>query len=258
MLKKGLALLLAVTMVFSLSGCSDILGGAFFLFLVATGDDSADKDEVFDFVSENEEELLKAIEAGDYSAFENQGFIKDIEEYILDGAWVDRRKRSNAEDELSSALAEAEAIAKDPKLINEMAKIKYVMGLIEKKRFDYSQVAEYQKYNMDLFISAISDNPNVDSDDSIEHESAMLYPEYREYYDSHCEALRLMDCADSDLEVLQSETLSYETDVELYRAAYDSPNKRNYWSGYEAAVEARSKEIAQMMKQITLQKGGKK
>ena len=79
MLKKGLALLLAVIVVFFLSGCSDILGGAFFLFLVATGDDSADKDEVFDFVSENEEELLKAIEAGDYSAFENQGFIKDID-----------------------------------------------------------------------------------------------------------------------------------------------------------------------------------
>ena len=79
MLKKGFALLLAAIMVFSLSGCSDILGGAFFLFLVATGDDSADKDEVFDFVSENEEELLKAIEAGDYSAFENQGFIKDID-----------------------------------------------------------------------------------------------------------------------------------------------------------------------------------
>ena len=79
MLKKGFALLLAVIMVFSLSGCADILGGAFFLFLVATGDDRADKDEVFDFVSENEEELLKSIEAGDYSAFENQGFIKDID-----------------------------------------------------------------------------------------------------------------------------------------------------------------------------------
>ena len=79
MLKKGLALLLAIIMLFSLSGCSDILGEVFFLFLVATGDDRADKDEVFDFVSENEEELLKAIEAGDYSAFENQGFIKDID-----------------------------------------------------------------------------------------------------------------------------------------------------------------------------------
>ena len=79
MLKKGKALLLAVIMVFSLSGCSDILGGALFLFLVATGDDSADKDDVFDFVSKNEEELLEAIEVGDYSAFENQGFIKDID-----------------------------------------------------------------------------------------------------------------------------------------------------------------------------------
>ena len=86
MLKKGFTLLLAVIMVFSLSGCSDILGGALFLFLVATGDDSADKDEVFDFVSENEEELIKAIEAGDYSAFENRGFIKDIdaEETVVD------------------------------------------------------------------------------------------------------------------------------------------------------------------------------
>ena len=79
MLKKGLALLLTVIMVFSLSGCSDILGGAFFLFLVATGDDSADKDEVFDFVRGNEEKLLRAIETGDFSAFENQGFIKDID-----------------------------------------------------------------------------------------------------------------------------------------------------------------------------------
>ncbi len=79
MWKKGLCLLLAALMLFSLSGCSDILSGAFFLFLVATGDDRADKDEVFDFVSENEEELLKAIEGGDYSAFENQGFIKDID-----------------------------------------------------------------------------------------------------------------------------------------------------------------------------------
>ena len=78
MLKKGLSLLLAVFMMFSLTGCSDILGGAFFLFLVATGDDSADKDEVFEFVCEKEEELLQAIEGGDFSAFENQGFIKSI------------------------------------------------------------------------------------------------------------------------------------------------------------------------------------
>ena len=79
MLKKGFTLLLAVIMVFSLSGCSDILGGALFLFLVATGDDRANKDEVFDFVRDNEEELLKAIEAGDFSAYENKGFIKEID-----------------------------------------------------------------------------------------------------------------------------------------------------------------------------------
>lgn len=79
MLKKGLNLLLAVIMVFSLSGCSDIWGSAFFLFLVATGDDRADKDTVFAFVCEHEEELLQAIEEGDFSSFENQGFIKDID-----------------------------------------------------------------------------------------------------------------------------------------------------------------------------------
>lgn len=79
MLKKGLSLLLTVIMLFSLTGCSDILGGAFFLFLVATGDDSADKDEVFEFVCENEEELLEAIENRDFSAYENKGFIKDID-----------------------------------------------------------------------------------------------------------------------------------------------------------------------------------
>jgi len=79
MLKKGLALHLAVIMAFSLSGCSDILGSAFFLSLVATGDDRADKDEVFEFVCEHEEKLLQAIEDGDLSSFENQGLIKDID-----------------------------------------------------------------------------------------------------------------------------------------------------------------------------------
>lgn len=79
MWKKGLSLLLVVIMLSSLSGCSEILGGAFFLLLVATGDDGADKDEVFEFVCEHEEELLQAIEDGDFSSFENQGFIKDID-----------------------------------------------------------------------------------------------------------------------------------------------------------------------------------
>lgn len=79
MLKRGLALILAVIMMFSLSGCSDILDGAFLIFLLATLDDRADKDVVFKFVCENEEELLKAIEAGDFSTYENKGFIKEID-----------------------------------------------------------------------------------------------------------------------------------------------------------------------------------
>ncbi len=74
-MKKLMCLLLALCMAVSMSGC----GGAFFLFLVAIGDDSADKEEVFEFVCEKEEELLEAIEEGDFSGFENQGFIKDID-----------------------------------------------------------------------------------------------------------------------------------------------------------------------------------
>lgn len=78
MFKKGLCLLLTVITLFSLSGCSETWGSAVFLFLVATGDDRADKEDIFDFVRENEDALRKAIEAGDYSAFEHQGFIKDV------------------------------------------------------------------------------------------------------------------------------------------------------------------------------------
>jgi len=78
MLKKVFALLLAVSVVFSLSGCSNVLGGGLFPFLVAAGDDRADKDTIFAFVCENEEKLLEAIEAGELSAYENKGFIKEI------------------------------------------------------------------------------------------------------------------------------------------------------------------------------------
>jgi hypothetical protein len=67
-------------MLLPLIGCSEKdLAGAFFLLLVLTGDDSADKADVFEFVCDNEDELLKAIENEDFSAFENQGFIKDID-----------------------------------------------------------------------------------------------------------------------------------------------------------------------------------
>ena len=78
MLKKGLSLLLAVAMLFSLSGCSDMFGGAILLFMTVTND-RADKDVIFAFVCENEAELLQAIESGNFSAFENQGFIQTID-----------------------------------------------------------------------------------------------------------------------------------------------------------------------------------
>lgn len=79
-MKKLLSILLVLCVLFSLSGCSEkLLGSAAFLFFAATGDDRADKDEVFDFVCEKEEELLKAIEDGDFSTFENKGFIKSID-----------------------------------------------------------------------------------------------------------------------------------------------------------------------------------
>lgn len=79
MWKKGVSILLAAVLLLALLGGSGILGGVCFLFLVAAGDDRADKDEIFEFVREQEEELLEAVEDGDFSSFENQGFIKDID-----------------------------------------------------------------------------------------------------------------------------------------------------------------------------------
>lgn len=78
-MKKLVCVLLALCMLFSTAGCSDVFGTALFLFLVATGDDRANKDDVFKFVCEEEEVLLKAIEDGDFSDFENKGFIKSID-----------------------------------------------------------------------------------------------------------------------------------------------------------------------------------
>ena len=79
-MKKLLCILLVLCMLFSLSGYAEkVLVSAIFLFLVATDDDSADKNDVFEFVCEKEEELLKAIENGEFSAFENKGFIKSID-----------------------------------------------------------------------------------------------------------------------------------------------------------------------------------
>lgn len=79
-MKKLLCLFLTIVLSFSLIGCSSILGGAFFLYLATQSDDDrAEKDEVIEFVTANEAELRKAIEEGDFSAFENQGFIKEID-----------------------------------------------------------------------------------------------------------------------------------------------------------------------------------
>ena len=85
-MKKILCLLLALCMVFSLAGCKNVLSGAILSFLVFAGDDSAEKEAVFAFVREKEAELLVAIETGDFSAFENQGFIQEIdpEENVVD------------------------------------------------------------------------------------------------------------------------------------------------------------------------------
>ena len=79
MRKRVVCLLLVVAMMFSMSACTDLVGMAVFSFLIAIGDDRADKEDIFEFVCEHEEDLLKAVEAGDFSAFENQGPVKDID-----------------------------------------------------------------------------------------------------------------------------------------------------------------------------------
>ena len=78
MFKKALTLLLTLTLVLSMSGCTELFGVLFFSYLVTKDDDRADKDEIFEFVRENEEKLMQAIEAEDFSAFENKGPIKEI------------------------------------------------------------------------------------------------------------------------------------------------------------------------------------
>lgn len=82
MLKKGLILLVALCVMLSMSGCSHL----FFMLLIASGDDRASQDEILSFVRENEQELLSAVESGDFSAYQNKGFIQDIsaEETVVD------------------------------------------------------------------------------------------------------------------------------------------------------------------------------
>ena len=83
MIKKLLCMLLALVMIFSLSGCvcmlDEAVSSAVFLFLCATDSgDYADKEDIISFVCENEEALRSAIESNDYSDFENKGVVGDI------------------------------------------------------------------------------------------------------------------------------------------------------------------------------------
>ena len=70
---------MAAVMPFSFSGCSNILGFAYFLYLIETGDDRAEKEDILEFVIENESDLLQAIEDGDFSSFESHDIIKEID-----------------------------------------------------------------------------------------------------------------------------------------------------------------------------------
>ena len=74
-MKKIISLLLTLCLVVSLPG---LLTGAMFMIFAAVSDDRASKKEVFEFVRKQEDELLEAIKSGDFSDFENQGLIKDI------------------------------------------------------------------------------------------------------------------------------------------------------------------------------------
>lgn len=77
-MKRITCLLVVLCTAFYLTGCSNILGSSLFLFLAATGNDSAGKDAIFEFVCDQEGELLKAIESREFSAFENKGFVQNI------------------------------------------------------------------------------------------------------------------------------------------------------------------------------------
>ncbi len=78
MCKRIFSLLLAGVLACTLSGCSALLGSASLLFLVAIGDDRTSKSTITAFVTENESQLLAAIEAKDFSSYENTGFIKEV------------------------------------------------------------------------------------------------------------------------------------------------------------------------------------
>lgn len=77
-MKKALCIVLASIILLSLSGCSDLFGTVFLSTLVAIGDDRAEKEDIFSFVTEHEEELLQAIKQNDFSDFKNNGIIHGV------------------------------------------------------------------------------------------------------------------------------------------------------------------------------------
>ena len=76
MLKRALCLVLTVLMLFSLSGCKDIVVAGMFFWLIVTDEDTrAEKGDIFTFVLENEDALRIAIADGNFSAYEDNGIV---------------------------------------------------------------------------------------------------------------------------------------------------------------------------------------
>jgi len=77
-MKKASCIVLVLIILLSLSDCSDLFGAVFLSTLVAQGDDRAEKEDIFSFVIDHEEELLQAIEENDVSHFENNGIVISV------------------------------------------------------------------------------------------------------------------------------------------------------------------------------------
>lgn len=77
-MKKIICLILTVLVLFSLSGCSERIAGAFMWLLAANDDDRAAKEDIFAFVSDNEGALRKAVADNDYTVFAEHEIIKGV------------------------------------------------------------------------------------------------------------------------------------------------------------------------------------
>lgn len=77
MKKLWLCLSLLAFLCLSLTGC---VGEMMFFGMIANNDDRADKEEIFRFVLEHEDVLVRAIETGHVSAFENYECVQNINE----------------------------------------------------------------------------------------------------------------------------------------------------------------------------------